>query len=434
MGEPAAIRRQPRERPTGAALINRVDTLHTAIAAVTDQLSDLGDRVDELGALVRHRTAQAEDADARGPSLDEIRAVQVETTAEITSSLVASERAVRHAEKITSALAIELAEVGQQLGNSLEASSQAVRAELLAGLGELGTDIEGVGESVADSLSEVSERLDTLIAREPERPLDTEAMGRIEMLVEALVEAGEAPPTDAESRSALTLERLGDALSERVEAATTASIDRIATAVRAATRELKGAVPPVVDRSTTAALTRLEDRVAELTRQREDHNQRNEASIHGVEEMVDRLAHAQAEDLERILDSIEAGSADPERAHAHIDRLGRIEAAVAALADQMEELSTARPPAPEDAEAGGANDELKAIRQQISVLNGHMEVLRRRVTLRARATPALDAQAVRAVAETVVALLEARGAPGAAPPPRPVKARSAAPRRGPPQG
>ncbi|MDQ2724803.1 MAG: hypothetical protein M3Y36_04830, partial [Actinomycetota bacterium] len=115
---------------------------------------------------------------------------------------------------------------------------------------------------------------------------------------------------------------------------------------------------------------------------------------------------AQAEDLERILDTVESAPANKEPPTVALsttdaERLARIE-------DEIHKLS--RQPRPT---AGGPGADATALEQMAS-LGNQIEALRRRMAVRGRPqSPALDAETLDAIAEAVAARLASPA--GAAP-------------------
>jgi vacuolar-type H+-ATPase subunit I/STV1 len=148
-----------------------------------------------------------------------------------------------------------------------------------------------------------------------------------------------------------------------------------------AAQQFKDLAPPVVDRSTTSAMVRLEERVAELSRQREADEATHKEYLESLGATVARLAAAQAEDLERILDTIEATR--PPVQDDGDDRVGKLAESLEAIAD----LPT-------------TTDELvTVVSEQTAAFNAQMEAVRRRLALRART--ALDRPTLEQLADLV---------------------------------
>lgn len=370
--ERPAPRRSPR-RPTPPATNGETAVLAPpaqARAVIDPELSERVDRISESLAAV---------------------------TDQITKAQSASDEAVGRVERLCSALSVEMAEVGQAISDQVAHYSSVAASTRPAK--ESTSKAAGISESVTPALKKIIQKLDGLAssvadASAPPAPsplegfdevvqATAEAVTRIETLVEALVEASDARPADISELSARTLERLGLTVGARFEANTTTAVEAIDKTVNEAldraVTQFKEVTPPLVDRSTTSAITRLEERVAALTRQRDEHDKETKITLNGLEETVGRLASAQAEDLERILDSIE-GASMPAVATATTDdeRLAGIEAAVAALA-----------------EAAPAPDKLgDVVTEQFNAVNKHLEALRRRLPLRARGSGGLDERAL----------------------------------------
>lgn len=344
--------------------------------------------------------------------VDRISESLAAVTDHITKAQKASDKAVRRVERLCSALSVEVAEVGQAISDQVARYSSAT-TEARPGKGTSAGRAAATSESVTPALTKINQKLDGLaaaVADNHDRPAaspmegleelvegSAEAVTRIETLVEALVEASDARPADISEYSARSLERLGLTVGARFEANTTTAVEAIDKtvneALERAVAQFKEVAPPLVDRSTTAAITRLEERVAALTRQRDEHDKETKATLNGLEETVGRLASAQAEDLERILDSIE-GASKPTPATDKTDdhRLDGIETAIATLA-----------------EASSVPDKLDdAIAQRFDAVNRHLEALRRRLPVRARgASGGLDERALGQLATLVAEHLRA---------------------------
>lgn len=382
------------QRVLDDALRERVDLVSERLAAATEQISTLNERTVALHDLVSdHLTAPGNSAGRElsapsGRSLEAHGALTDETIIGITKTLAASDKALRRLERLTSALSVEVAEIGQAISDQVTEYSSATTDE-----------VRKLGQAISESTATVTkgvEGLATAVADSYDRPLGTPAEGledlvegtseaviRIETLVEALVEASDARPSDISEYSARTLERLGLTVGSRFEANTTTAVEAINEtvnqAIDRAIAEFKEVAPPLVDRSSTAAITRLEDRVAELTRQRDEHDRETKGTLNGLEETVGRLASAQAEDLERIVDTIEAAaSPGPITDKAYEGRLARIESSLVALS-----------------EAAPAPTEFGDVAEQFAMVNKQLTALRRRLPIRGRATAAgLDEQSM----------------------------------------
>ncbi|MGI8751449.1 MAG: hypothetical protein ACR2MN_03915 [Acidimicrobiales bacterium] len=396
-----------------------------------DQPTDL-DVGSEAAPLLFPDAAPAGGDPDLGARVDRISDNLTMVTKQITEALTASDKAVRRVERLCSALSVEVAEVGQSISDQVAQVSSATTEK---GTGKTTASTKAMGTSAATSaaLTSISRKLDGLaasVADASDRPAVTstdgleevvegtaDAVTRIETLVEALIEASDARPTDISEQSARTLERLGLTVGARFEANTTNAVEAIDTsineAIERAVSQFKEMAPPVVDRSTTAAVTRLEERVAALTRQRDEHDRETKATLNGLEETVGRLASAQAEDLERILDTIEAAAPPtppPERPD--VIRLARIEASIADLAK----------------EPTGSKHSVDTVAQQLAAVSKQLEALRRRLPLRGRAAAAgLDERSLSVLAALVAEHLQASAAPTAAPRRAPRTARTPRP-------
>ncbi|HET9692399.1 MAG TPA: hypothetical protein VFP61_14710, partial [Acidimicrobiales bacterium] len=121
------------------------------------------------------------------------------------------------------------------------------------------------------------------------------------------------------------------------------------------------------------------------------------AAIHTLEEVLGRLAAAQADDLERVLEAVEGGAVDGPVSRA-LEAIGRVEAAL-------------------DRPAAGTPAGIEA---QLSTLTGEVAALRRRLAVRART---LGDEEVAALADAVAARMQG---PGPAPRTAPVRRGKAA--------
>lgn len=404
---PAVVDVEPAPPPADQAMMARLDELRQALASVTDHVKGLTDQSLSAGGVNR----------------EDVQAIGDEATTEILGALAGSEADLRRVEQVTSALSVELAEVGQSLSDQTREAAEVAGKELRDGFARLGGDVEALGESFADSLAQVSDRSAARDGSADAAPVETdhrvasavtetaEAVARVETLVEDLITATEERPTDVSELTSRTLERLGLSVSAKLEAtAITAAeaIERAAEeAIDRAVSQFKDLAPPVVDRSTTAAVTRLEERVAALTLQRDQHDQETKTTLNGLEETVGRLASAQAEDLERILDSFEttAGlvtASSSERGTSE-DRLARVEEALAALSglpESTEELTD-------------------SLAEQAVAFNAALEALRRRLSVRARQVATIDDASLSRLADLVADRM------AAGPVPRPSTRRTA---------
>jgi hypothetical protein len=358
--------------------------------------------------------------------VDDLSRQLTAVTQQITETLDTSAKAVRRVEQLASALAVEVAEIGQAITDQIAGYSSATADDVRTRTKAISTEVRRIDKSITQQLealaaavADSSNRSAGGLSEGVEDALEStsEAVGRVETLVEALVEASDARPTEISEFTAKTLERLGITVGARFEASTTMAVEAINAgveeAVDRAVTQFKEVAPPLVDRSTTAAITRLEERVAELTRQRDEHERDTKATLDGLEETVGRLASAQAEDFERILDTIENQSpAEPPTDRPDAARLARIEKAVADLAE-----TPTSPPGVED------------VAEQIDAINKQLAAVRRRLPVRGRAgNGGLDDRDLNELADLIAARL---GAPAANPRganPRAAKPRAANPR------
>ncbi|MDQ6946030.1 MAG: hypothetical protein M3256_07095 [Actinomycetota bacterium] len=492
----------------------RMADVGDAVARSQTQITgDLGEAASDAQAQTARQIAEAFDllqAQSARSSVEDQRR-QEEATAAMQEGLAANKETVRRIERLSSAVSAELATIGQRLTDEVEAVCTQNRSEL-SGLGEqlsaqvdataettradlaaisrrLSTEVEtavastvvesrqkaeavtadiaGLGESVADALAQVADRLERLaMTNSGQRdtaeavtealddvavrlddldstgrarhdrivaavgdlrskgsnvvPVDLGTLAsrfeRIDTFLVALMDANE-DSTDNEEKVTAALKRLEGleaTIAEQVSDAATGAVRTLTDAAERAAAQIKAAAPPMVDRSSLAAMTRIEGRMAELTRQREEHEHAAKGRLDNLEETVGRLASAQAEDFERILDTVEnAPPASVSLAASDAQRLARIE-------DQLRTLSRSPPV--------GAADGDGTAGEQMAALGNQIEALRRRMAVRARPqAPVLDANAIETIAEAVAARLTGPGR--SAPAKVPTKRAGATPRK-----
>ena len=238
----------------------------------------------------------------------------------------------------------------------------------------------------------------------------TGSLDRIETFVEALVDATDGRSDAGPIVAAMErIEGLEGTIADQLDEAAVKAVRNLTDAADRAANQIKTALPPVTERSTLAAMTRIEGRMAEMSRQREEHDEAAQEALDALEETVGRLASAQAEDLERILDTVESAPA-PQPATLSLsapdaERLARIEEELRKLGRQPKAT-------------GVAPDIDGTALEQMASLGSQIEALRRRMAVRARPqAPTLDAETLDAIADAVAARL----APGSGPSEAPVK-------------
>ncbi len=447
------------------SLAGRIDGLATALASTTARIDTLTDAMVTLRGLVNERMGDVGDVVTRSQTrlsheLEQaFDRVQAQTTTQLDEALrqarsemtknledaaaTAGGDGARHIDKVATAISSELANVAQRLSDQVGGTSERVGADVSAlsdsvadALTQVADRLEHVAlsnhaqqdivESVAQALDDVAVRFDDLdsssrsrhermiaaiedlrLKRVQSPPVNlgpvTTGLERVETLLEALVESGDGT-ADRVTAAAAAVERLegmeatiGDQFNEAV---TGAVRDLTETADRA-TDEIKSAIPPVTERSTLVAMARIEDRMAEMTRQRDEQDQATQEALDIVEETLSRLASAQAEDLERILDTVENVPPPPAPprpvpltlAAADAQRLTRIE-------DELRKVNR------QPKSAIMASDVDSTALEQMAALGNQIEALRRRMAIRGRSeTPGLDASTLEAIADAVVARL-----------------------------
>lgn len=463
------------------SLARRVDDLTAAVASTTTHLDTLTDAMVTLRRFVNERMGDVGDVVTRSQTqisheLEQaFSRAQAQTTTQLDealhqartqmteslegAALNAGEDGARHIDRVATAVSTELATIAQGLSDQVDATSERAGADISAlsesvadALSQVADRLEQVAlnnhgqqdmvESVAQALDDVAVRLDDLDSSNRSRhdrliaavedlrlkrgtPVDlepvTRGLERVETLLEALADAAASTDSRDETAAAAAVERL-EGLEASIgarfnEAVTGAVRDLTETAERAAD-QIKAAVPPATERSTLAAMARIEDRMAEMTRQRDEQDQTTQEALDILEETLGRLASAQAEDLERILDTVENVPPPPAPpkplalplSAVDVQRLTRIE-------DELRKVS--RQPKsgilPSDVDSTAL--------EQMTALGNQIEALRRRMAIRGRSeTPGLDASTLEAIAEAVVARLS----PSSAGPAQAVPAKRAA--------
>jgi hypothetical protein len=176
-------------------------------------------------------------------------------------------------------------------------------------------------------------------------------------------------------------------------------IDEVGRSVRT-TVETAASSP---DEVTRAAMSRIERAV---TAQRPSDSSTVKA-LGEIDQTLGRLAQAQAEDLERVLDAVEGRTDTPDLTPvaAQLERNAiRLERAIDAL------RSAPAPVAPPTTPSGAGNGE---VLERLEMLGAQIDGLRRRIALRGRSTPALDDAAIEALSRAVAGRVAALIAPPA---------------------
>ncbi|MDQ6783143.1 MAG: hypothetical protein M3063_06830 [Actinomycetota bacterium] len=447
----------------------RIDTLTDAMVTlrsfVNERMGDVGDVVTRSQSQVTRDIGEAIDR-AQSQTTRQLNEALLEAQAQATSDLeeaaaeartqttrqlatafdrlesLATRRTAndeRRHEQTTAALKVALTESrahSQRVAAEISALSESVAdalTQVADRLERLAINNQGrpdLVETVAQALDDVAARLDDLDSSNRSRhdrvvgaladlrskrsqapPGDLEAvttrLGRIETFVEALVDAADDSTGAGTAAAAVgRLEDLEAAIGDRFSEVAASAVRSLSDAAERAASQIKAAAPPATERSTLAAMTRIEGRMAEMSRQREEHEEAAKEVLDNLEETVSRLASAQAEDLERILDTVEGSTGAAKGASVSLsttdaERLARIEDGLHRLNRQQKVVN------------GSAAIDGTALEQMV-VLSNQIEALRRRMAVRARPqAPVLDADTLEAVAEAVVARL----APGPDAPP-----------------
>lgn len=397
----------------GQRLSNQVDMTNVA------RLTDVAAVGDQLGALIEEVT-QATRA--------EVNTANRRLTNDLTATVTASGRDWRaHAKGV----AADISLLGDSVADAL--AQVADRLELLA---SKASGQQDVIEAVTQALDDVATRVDDVDSSNRSRhdrilaaigdlqskrnlppavdlePV-TKRLDRLGTLVVALVDASEETPISADAFTQMTerLEGVEATITDQVGSATADAVRSLTEAAERAANRIQNAVPPSTERSTLAAITRVEGRLSELTRRREEHERTAKEVFDNIAETVSRLASAQAEDLERILDSVES---IPEPAAPPTVSLAASDAQrLAGIEDELRRLGRTQPA------TGGDVD--GAVLEQMATLGAQIDALRRRMAVRARSQgPVLDTEALDAIADAVAARLAPAGSrqPRATPPDR----------------
>ena len=376
---------------TDLALMGRVDVTHAALASIAMRLDALtsataalrslfGDRLTDYGEHV----ARVQASSSR--DLEELRRLHELTLAQIDTSLNETEEAIRRLDRAAGTLLVRFDDLGASVGDGLDRLSH--RLDDLAGQVEGRPDVDLT--PVTTHLQHL-ETLTTQLADRPQPDLDELAT----VLAQVRERLQPAPAPDPASDPA---------------------------ALHAA--------------GVTAALERLEHAIA-LLAARDAGPDEDSGELEQMRETLERLATAQAADLEQVLEAIEEigrretpasptdvasgfarldakidqlpTGADPDlvdlvaRLNARVDEmaeqvrsgtdLSAVDKAVSRLERKLDVMAKRPADAPP---AGGA-----AVLAAIEVLTAQVETLRRRIALRGRQGPLLDAAAIETVAEAV---------------------------------
>jgi DNA-binding ferritin-like protein len=272
------------------------------------------------------------------------------------------------------------------MGESVAAALNQV-ADRLERMAVRNADSESVIEAVADALDEVADRVDeldqsarsrhdrlTALLAEVRADVAKSAKADLRDVLEGVerVEAGLADLTSAGERLGSRMGR--DRNADRQTATAMAQLAEASGHQTERLAELQRSGVPAVQRSISA----LDKRLAEVVRHQDEQSIASRAALDGVTETLARLATAQAEDLEQIMDTIDA----------KLDRPG---------------------------------DGDRAMVAQLAEVARQLEALRRRIPLRGRAPEMSDAT-IDALADRLVERM------------RSVRAQSTRPRRPAPDG
>lgn len=300
----------------------------------------------------------------------------------------AADDTARRVERVTSALAAEMAEIAQTISDETGRQAAATQEAVRSAASQVSADFEALREALAER--QASSGGTGPGPSGPALDLLAQATERVESLLEDLLVALEERPADVSELTSRVIQQLAVDVGARVEAATTTGIDTlddaIDQAIARAADQLKQLAPPKADRSTTSAVERLEERVAALSRQREADAAETRQLLDDLGATVARLASARAGDLQQVLDAVEAAR-PPAKAEGEDDQLSGLVEAVEAIANLP-----------------STTDELvSVIADQTEVLNTELEAVRRRLSLRARTT--LDQASLEQLADLVAARL-----------------------------
>ncbi|MGH9075941.1 MAG: hypothetical protein ACRDY0_00540 [Acidimicrobiales bacterium] len=226
----------------GDRLAERIDRLGEALALVAEQVGQLSRQTAALRGIVEDRLGAGGGGPAPGSapgalSVKAHRELLELATDEVIDAVAGNGEALVRIEQVTTVLSTEVAHAAGALSDQIVNLAEATTDEIHAGLARVGSDIEGVGESIADALAPVTQQLEALAATaaglgggaarpgpgghpdgtgtaaasgrgvpvDPRSGTDVDslveathvAVGRIETLVDALVEAMVEPGGDS---------------------------------------------------------------------------------------------------------------------------------------------------------------------------------------------------------------------------------------------
>jgi len=388
-----------------ASIAIRLDALASATTmlrtVVSDRLSDYSERVER---------AQS----AGGRDLDDHRRLQERSLSDIRAALSASEEALSVLKRASASLLDKLGEIDTNQEGRLDRVSQHIEQLTKVVVG-LGTKPDVDLAPVIEGLEAIQAQLEPALraAMEPDRAataalldklgeIDTNQEGRldrvnqhIEQLANAVIGLSAEPEVDL----APVIEGL-ETLQTQLEPAIRAAMDPDRAAAHAA--------------SVTAALERLEHTLTTtLAASPKSPTDILASMAEEMQQNLERQAAAQAEDLERILDTIEdLGRNQPVAdAQSAVTPSPDLLAGLQNLADKIDSLPHPAPTPTPDILAGLQNlaDKFDTLPQPIptptpDVLEGlkdladKVESLRRRIALRARQEPVLDENAIESLA------------------------------------
>lgn len=383
----------------GQRLSNQVDMTNVA------RLTDVAAVGDQLGALIEEVTQTTR---------AELNTANRRLTNDLTAMVTAN--GMEHAQRV----AADISSLGESVADAL--AQVADRLELLA---SNTSGQQDVIEAVTQALDDVATRVDDVDSSNRSRhdrilaaindlhskrtlppavdlePV-TKGLDRLGTLVVALVDASEGTPISADALTQMTerLEGVEATITNQVGSATADAVRSFTEAAERAANQIQNAAPASTERSTLAAITRVEGRLSELTRRREEHERTAKEVFDNIAETVSRLASAQAEDLERILDSVESISepAAPPTVSLSASDAQRL----AGIEDEVRRLGRTQPATWGDVDG--------AVHEQMATLGAQIDALRRRMAVRARSQgPVLDAEALDAIADAVAARLAPAG-------------------------
>jgi DNA repair exonuclease SbcCD ATPase subunit len=379
------------------AAIPAGDPVGATLGSIAMRLESLANTTALLRTVVADRLADYSDQVARAQSisardLEDYRRGHERMLGDIEASLREGENSIQRLERSTSDALTRLEEATRQLGGRLETVHD--RLENVSRLEDATRQLDNRLEAVHDRLENVSRledatrqldnRLEAVHDRLENVPRLDETTRKLESTLQAIQERLEERSAAEQQPAATDISQILDVLLELRSELDTKSDDQAEVLVETVTTAL-ARIESAMPKAQGEAMARLLELVGELHTRRDALNtpdaegegavassiaierlDKSAESIARLEDAVSRLGEAQAEDLERLMDTIESlGAPEGSFVAARINHFSR----------------------------------------QLDALDKKLDVLRRRIALRARSDQSLDAETVERLAEAVAALL-----------------------------